>query len=115
MKRMRKTLPSAASQKPSTFQWWAPSVVSSVPVSEASVKRLRAAGRADGRGDLDEVVAINLGGGLGKGDAGRVCPERGCRERGKHHQDRGKGSWHGSSSQCAKTAANSTIRFAASL
>jgi hypothetical protein len=49
-------------------------------------------GRLDVRGDLDEVVAINLGGGLGKGD--RLCPERGCRERGKNHQDRGKGSWH---------------------
>jgi hypothetical protein len=44
MKRMRKMLPSAASQKPSTSQWWAPSVVSSVPVSEASVKQLRAEG-----------------------------------------------------------------------
>ena len=61
-------------------------------VSEAVAGR----GRADVRGDLDEVVAINLGGGLGKGDTGRVCPERGCRKRGEDHQDRGKGSWHGS-------------------
>jgi hypothetical protein len=58
--------------------------------------------RVDVRGDLDEVVAINLGGGLGKGDTGRVCPERGCRERGKNRQDCAKGSWHGSF--LAKTA-----------
>ena len=62
-------------------------------VSEAVAGR----GRVDVRGDLDEVVAINLGRGLGKGDTGRVCPERGCRERGKNHQDRAQGSWHGSS------------------
>ncbi len=73
-------------------------------------------GRVDVRGDLDKVVAINLGGGLGKGDTGRVCPERGCRERGKNHQDRGKVSWHGSSSQCRLgLPTNSRIRLASSL
>lgn len=51
-------------------------------------------GRVDGGGDFDEVVAIDLSGGLGERDAARSCPERCGRKSGKDRQNGANSTLH---------------------